>query len=440
MPTDISKIKPQLQVQDENVPLTRRDAIDFVGAGVTATDGGDRTIVTIPGGGAGATGIWGIADATGTYTFYANLGLAIAAAVSGDTIVLFTNYTETVSSSVFYKNGVNINLNGHTYEYAVADINDTLSDGGIPATVTIFNGTLKRTNSSAPTNTTGVCLKVSNNSSNVTLQGVTVIAEDGSNCCIVQGGKLSGGYYRQIGAVAGSTFAFQIANINAIVGNVNVHADDKYSITTGLVTDSYFRSDGNIGLNVGTGGRARNCTAYSTANVGLYVVGEAFNCVGDSTSNSGIFGSNAGVLHNCTGKSTGGIGIYHGYQCYNSVGYSTSTYGMQILGNSQTIRTVNSTAFSSAAAAINNRAQIYNCSAITEWNDATGHAIISNWPNSNVHDCYVEVANSAAYGVHAPGNSIYTTNVTGKGMNVLLNILSNLQVNTEDSFGNILIG
>ena len=48
MATDITKIKPQLQVQDEGTPLTRRDAIDFVGAGVTATDGGDRTIVTIP--------------------------------------------------------------------------------------------------------------------------------------------------------------------------------------------------------------------------------------------------------------------------------------------------------------------------------------------------------------------------------------------------------
>ena len=80
---------------------------------------------------------------------------------------------------------------------------------------------------------------------------------------------------------------------------------------------------------------------------------------------------------------------------------------MQILGNAQTVRTVNSTAFSSAAAAINNRGQIYNCSAITEWNDANGHAIISSWTGSNVHDCYVEVANSAAYGVHAPGNSIF---------------------------------
>ena len=49
MATDITKIKPQLLVQDEGTPLTRRDAIDFVGTGVTATDGGDRTIVTIPG-------------------------------------------------------------------------------------------------------------------------------------------------------------------------------------------------------------------------------------------------------------------------------------------------------------------------------------------------------------------------------------------------------
>ena len=178
-------------------PLAGTEELPIVQGGVT-TKTTAQDIADLAGG--GGAGIFGIADATGTYTYYSDLSSAISAATSGDVIVLFTNYTETASVVVTLKDGVNINLNGHTYEYSTADTNNTLTDGGVAATVTIFNGTLKRTNSSAPTNTTGVCLKVSNASSNVTLQGVNVIAEDGSNACIIQGGILRGGYFRQLGS------------------------------------------------------------------------------------------------------------------------------------------------------------------------------------------------------------------------------------------------
>jgi hypothetical protein len=43
------------RVQDEGVDLTRRSTIDFAGAGVTATDTGSKTLVTIPGGGSGGS-------------------------------------------------------------------------------------------------------------------------------------------------------------------------------------------------------------------------------------------------------------------------------------------------------------------------------------------------------------------------------------------------
>lgn len=38
-------------IEDEGVPLTQRTTINFVGAGVTSTDSGGKTVVTIPGGG-----------------------------------------------------------------------------------------------------------------------------------------------------------------------------------------------------------------------------------------------------------------------------------------------------------------------------------------------------------------------------------------------------
>jgi len=45
------------QINDEATPLTQRTTISFAGAGVSATDSGGITVVTIPGGaGSGATG------------------------------------------------------------------------------------------------------------------------------------------------------------------------------------------------------------------------------------------------------------------------------------------------------------------------------------------------------------------------------------------------
>lgn len=41
-------------IEDEGTPLTQRDTLNFVGAGVTVTDAGGKTVVTVSGGGSGA--------------------------------------------------------------------------------------------------------------------------------------------------------------------------------------------------------------------------------------------------------------------------------------------------------------------------------------------------------------------------------------------------
>lgn len=390
------------------------------------------------GGSGGRTGIFGIADATGAYTYYSSLGAAIAAATVGETIQLFTNYTETNSVSVFMKSGVNINLNGHTYEYATADINDTLSDGGVGARVTIFNGTLKRTGSSAPTAVLGVCLKVSNSSSQITLQGVTVIAEDGSNTCIVQAGKLSGGYYRQIGTTAGSPNAFLVNGATSIADNVHVHADNLFSrLDLGKLSNSYFRSDGSYGIYVNTG-EAYNITGYSTANFGILVgTTKLFNSTGRSTVQLGISTGTASELYNCSGYSSANAGISTLNYAENCVGSSTALYGMTTGSNS---KTYNCTARSTSLSAFFSRGRIVKSSGISTYNDPTGHGFTGIENNDEIVDCYAEVANTSAYGVDAPTTSPYVTGFTGRGMTQLLNLLSNAQSNTEDNFGNILIG
>ena len=64
-----------------------------------------------------ASGVWGIANTSGVYTYYTTLTLAMAAATSGQTIELFADVTETAAINVTLKNGVSINGNGHTYTY-----------------------------------------------------------------------------------------------------------------------------------------------------------------------------------------------------------------------------------------------------------------------------------------------------------------------------------
>jgi len=254
----------------------------------------------------------------------------------------------------------------------------------------------------------------------------------------VQGGKLSGGYYRQIGAVAGSTYGFQVTGSSSIIDNVNVHADSKYArLDTGKIVDSYFRSDGNWGIYVFSG-EAHNITGYSTANDGILVgTAKVFNSTGISSSIAGIDTGTGSEIYNCTGYSSASVGINNLGYAFNCSAKSQTVYAFN--GGSSS-KTYNCTAWSSASYAILSKGRIIKTSAISTWNNAAGHGFNLAENNDEIVDCYAEVANASAYGVNAPSTSPYVTGFSGKGMTTLLNLLSNAQVNTEDSFGNILIG
>lgn len=43
-------------IEDEGIALAQQTTLNFVGAGVTVTDDGTKTVVTIPGGGGGGGG------------------------------------------------------------------------------------------------------------------------------------------------------------------------------------------------------------------------------------------------------------------------------------------------------------------------------------------------------------------------------------------------
>jgi hypothetical protein len=197
MSTEIN-VSKKITVKDEAVLLTSDvNSINFTGTGITATTvGNDVTVTAI-----GSSGIFGISNASGVYTYYATFTLAIAAAVSGQTIELFTDVAETGAVSVALKNGVNINLNGHTYEASNSGTNNSIGDNNVALTCTIFNGTIKRSGATANMfNALG--LYVDNVASKITLQGVDVVSTFGyatlTEGILVGGNHLSTGCCREL--------------------------------------------------------------------------------------------------------------------------------------------------------------------------------------------------------------------------------------------------
>jgi outer membrane lipoprotein SlyB len=120
--------------------------VDLVaGTNITINQVGTSFEISSSAGGGASSGIFGISDSSGTYTYYATLTLAMASAVSGDTIEMFADVTESTAVTITLKDGVNINGNGHTYTYTYATGN-SFNDNGVAVNCQINNLNIVRNN------------------------------------------------------------------------------------------------------------------------------------------------------------------------------------------------------------------------------------------------------------------------------------------------------
>lgn len=417
-------------------------------------------------------GRFGIANSNGAYSYHGTLQSAINAAVVGQTVEVFADYTELTDLSVILKNGVNINGNGHTYTLSGNGTASCLIDNGVTANCKINNFNLVRT-SSTTYNTL--------NKAALNLTGASIIDCSGSTftgssavSVIVNGPiKLS-----NIVVYGSLSSQLVISSSGAIVSNVYAHNTTlNGSSFTGCISNTgilqnatAYHTGGNPAITNGTTGKALGCRAYSTSAVGFDNQGIAQDCHGFSTFTAGFTCFVASISENCTGTSSASAGIsingQNGARLLNCVGYSTAGQGITATNGFMMGCHGYSTANNGIGASNGNNGtgSAYNCTAISDTSSAFALSTQNAYTISNC-TIIARAANSAASGIEIGfytvpylivGNTIQVTSntancirsnaaasirysqnrFTGALVSVGTNITQAI-VNTEDAYGNI---
>lgn len=391
----------------------------------------------------GSSGLLGISDNTGKYTYYATIELALSAATSGDIIEQFTNISVIGTTTINLVDGVTWQMNG--YEYKNTDAGQvrmfTLPSN---SKFKIFNGNITRNGGGAGNSNTTLY----NNQSSSTLIATGTTFKSVNSSSIFTSCKVIDGLY------ISENNTYNMVNINGI--HINVRAEGQgqnyHNGANVRIYNSYYSSTGNSNY-ISSGAIAYNSVFISSASYGGYFSGhsnEAYNCSFKSTANigvvlSGTSSTSFNKLFNCSVKSTGGKGIdMFGYtEVYNCIFNSSVHIGLNIRNSA---KAYNSTSISLANKAISGTADftLIDCTAKSFFDNSTGHAIEAYTTNTSftIVGGYAETVNSSANGL----NIASTTNgrwagIKFKGMSTAVVFTNaNQMINTPDAYGNILIG
>jgi hypothetical protein len=398
----------------------------------------------------GSGGRFGIADTNGVYTYYTTLTAAMTAAISGQTIEVFADYTETSAVTITLKDGVNINGNGHTYRLSVVGVSNAFQ---IPAstsvTTSILNYNIIRVGSSSIIGE-GNCLNVLVNTfCSIDLTG-SKLTNLGAGSAICVNSNVTGRIDNAT-AVSKSGFGAYFIGTSLNIFTLNKCIGYGYS--------------GGVGIRLHSGGTANLCYGYSDSGTGFINNGNANNCVGISETYVG-FENYGGFATNCTGRSissTGfasisdgknaincvgisvsGIGMNTSFSIWNCMGVSSSGTGILLNNNAGLAAAHNCTAKSSASYALWGFAtsRIYNCIVICEWNNAAGYGIRGNGGISNaIMNTTIKLSNASAPYLYNDNlaQAISMRGNTYEGGAVFNANLTQAIVSVEDNQGNLFI-
>jgi hypothetical protein len=353
--------------------------------------------ITVP------SGIFGIANTSGVYTYYATLTLAMAAAVSGQTVEMFSDVIETGAVTITLKNEVNINGNGHTYTLNNSGLTHALTaPNSVVTSCNILNLNVIRTGSTASLSDNS-CLTLGINGSGVINCAGSTFRNSGNGCGILFNTSSTHeinyavAYGTNIWGAIG-IFSSSGAKLNNCIGygtlggyGIRCHSGGDIQNCTGV-------SDSGYGI-YGLGGNQSNCTGIATSGVGFAGNNNAFNCVGKSISGVGFEIINGINNIGCVGISVSGIGlsVLNGY-VYNCTGISFSSRGVQLTNSSKAYNLTAKSTSSYACWGAVFTSQIYGGTIICDWNNAAGYGIRGNAGaiSSIISNCTFNLSNASA--------------------------------------------
>lgn len=404
------------------------------------------TLINLAGSGL-ATGIIGIPNGSGWYTFYADFTAAMAAAVSGDTIVFFDDITET-GAAVLLKDGVNVNLNGYTFTNASTTLtNAAIGMSTFNCTVRIYNGRIVRTSATPATaRTENVCFLLTNNGSKIYLEGVEIDSNEGLGCYnptgsnnSIIGGTIDGNY---LDDAESNVFLQWVNVINTrfpnIYGNSLVTTN-----TTSLFTNCIFGENQGATAVSSQGGTFNNCSFW--ADSAMYNSTNIVNVNNCSVkANTAAFdGSNYRISN--TSVTGGSFGYLEGNNTLLNCTLHAAIEPTYILGD--VILLHNCDIFSGTScieiqSGAHDGIEITGCTLTSIGGANTPVIDVSpTWTGTGlkVQKCYGDVANNTNYFISSTAaKDAYLVDNTANNVAALTNNINNLQTNTTDNYGNII--
>jgi hypothetical protein len=396
---------------------------------------------------AGGSGIFGISNSSGVYTYYATLTLAMASATSGQTIEMFADVVETGAVTITLKNGVNINGNGHTYTLNNSGLTHALTVANtIVTSCSILNLNVIRTGSTGSLFDNS-CLILGINGSGIINCSGSTFRNSGSGCGILFNSNSAHEINYAVAYASTTWGSFGLFSLTAKLNNcIGYSTSGGYGIRChngGDIQNCVGVSDSSYGI-YGLAGNQINSIGISTSGSGFLVAANAYNCVGRSTSGVGLEATNSVNAVGCVGVSVSGTGLSVGNGIvYNCTGISSSSRGFQITGTSKAYNLTSKSTSSYSVFANSPTVEIHNSNIICDWNNAGGIGISSNnttIPTTILNTTFLLSNASAPYLFNnTNAQAVSTRGNTYKGGGAYSVLITQAIVTTEDTQGNIFL-
>jgi hypothetical protein len=363
---------------------------------------------------------------------------------------MFADVTEAGNVTISLKSGVIINGNGHTYTYTNNSGIMFSYNSIVTGNFAFYNINITRTNTTSSgaaifsfTSTSAfVGSRIDFNGSvvryNVTSGNSPVIISDALNSfivnnltCITNGG--------------GTTIAS--SNSGSTINNCYIECTGTGGgFSGGIAKQCIIITQSGIGVS-GSSAAIYECVINClTSGIGVQSVNSAYNCIVTTNTGYCFDGSLLGAqtVYDCVARSTSGVCFYSTI-AQNSQAYSATGNAILLHFNYGDGRYKYYNCFLYSAGAIVSNSggiSLLNCTIVSGWNNAGGHAVrMSGTTLNEIANCVIDVANASANCINSTSaatvkyaNTSFRTSTTPVNANITQGL-----TNTQDNQGNILL-